>query len=65
MFEALQNTSLGHLGAVKQLTTIAIDLKKWKVVPEAFQSIQLDISMIFMYARYRVRVVNSQNDRDT
>ena len=47
MFEAPQNTSLGHLGAVKQLTTIAIDLKKWKVVPEAFQSIQLNIFRTF------------------
>ena len=41
MFEAPQNTSLGHLGAVKQLITIALDLKKWKVDPGAFQSIQL------------------------
>ena len=47
MFEAPQNTSLGHLGAVKQLITTALDLKKWKVDPGAFQSIQLKIFRTF------------------
>ena len=51
MFEAPQNTSLGHLGAVKQLITIALDLKKWKVDPGAFQSIQLEISGIFYVSK--------------
>ena len=32
---------------VKQLITVVLDLKRWRVDPEAFQSIQLDISMIF------------------
>ena len=57
--------SSGHVRVWKQLKTVVLDLKRWRLDPEAFQSIQLDISMIFMYARYRVRVVNSQNDRDT
>ena len=47
MFEAPQNTSLGHLGAVKQLITIALELKKWKVDPGAFQSIKLKIFRTF------------------
>ena len=40
-------TSLGHLRAVKQLITVALDRKRRRVDPEAFQSIQLDISRIF------------------
>ena len=46
MFEA-PKTSLRHVRVVKQLITVVLDLKRWKVDPEAFQSIQLDISMIF------------------
>ena len=42
-----QKTPLGHLRAVKQLTTVALHLKRRRVDPEAFQSIQLDISRIF------------------
>ena len=43
-----RKTSLGHLRAVKQLRTVALNLKRRRVHPEAFQSIQLDISRIFM-----------------
>ena len=31
-----RKTSLGHLRAVKQLITVALDLKRWRVDPEAF-----------------------------
>ena len=31
-----RKTSLGHLRAVKQLITVALDLKMWRVDPEAF-----------------------------
>ena len=34
-----QKTSLGHLRGVKQLPTVAFDLKRRRVDPEAFQSI--------------------------
>ena len=57
-----QKTSLGHLRAVKQLPTVAFDLKRRRVDPEAFQSIQLDICMTFYVSK---QVVKSQNDRDT
>ena len=46
-----RKTPLGHLRAVKQLTTVAVDLKRWRVDPEAFQSIQLDISGIFYISK--------------
>ena len=39
MFEAPQKTSLGHLKAVKQLVTVVLDLKKWKIDPEAGLSV--------------------------
>ena len=39
VFQAPKKTSLGHLGAVKQLTTVALDMKRWKVDPGAFQSL--------------------------
>ena len=42
-----RKASLGHLRAVKQLITVALDLKRRRVDPEAFQSIQLDIPRIF------------------
>ena len=42
-----KTTSLEHLRAVKQLITVALDLKWGRVDPEAFQSFQLDISKIF------------------
>ena len=43
MFEAPEKHSLGHLRAVKQLKTVALDLEE---VRES-QSIQLHISRIF------------------
>ena len=46
-----RKTSLGHLRAVKQLITVALDLKRRRVDPEAFQSIQLDISRIFYVSK--------------
>ena len=45
--QSSRKTCLGHLRAVKQLITVALDLKRRRVHPEAFQSIQLDISKIF------------------
>ena len=51
MFNAPQKTSLGHLRGVKQLPTVAFDLKRRKVDPEAFQSIQLDICMTFYVSK--------------
>ena len=36
MLEAPQKTSLGHVGVVKQLITVVLDLKRWRVDPEAF-----------------------------
>ena len=42
-----RKTSLGHLRAVRQLITVALDLKRRRVDAKAFQSIQLDISRIF------------------
>ena len=44
--QSLRKTSLGHLRAVKHSVTVALDLKRGRVDPEAFQSIQLDISRI-------------------
>ena len=46
-----RKTSLGHLRAVKQSITVASDLKRRRVDPEAFQSIQLDISRIFYVSK--------------
>ena len=46
-----RKTSLGYLRAVKQLTTVALDLKRRRVDPEAFQSIQLDIPRIFYVSK--------------
>ena len=51
MLEAPRKTSLGHVRVVKQLITVVLDLKRWRVDPEAFQSIQLDISMIFYVSK--------------
>jgi len=34
-----QKTSEGHLRAVKQIITVALDMKRWRVDPGAFQSI--------------------------
>ena len=51
MLEALRKTSLGHVRVVKQLITVVLDLKRWRVDPEAFQSVQLDISMIFYVSK--------------
>ena len=49
-----QKTSLGHRRAVKQFITVALDLKRRRVDPEAFQSIQLDISWIFYVSKQTV-----------
>ena len=38
-----RKTSLGHLRAVKQSVTVALDLKRRRVDPKAFKSIQLNI----------------------
>ena len=46
-----RKTSLGHLRAVKQLLTVALDLKRRRVDSEAFQSIQLDIYSHFAACR--------------
>ena len=37
-----RKTSFGHARAVKQLITVALDLKRQEVDPGTFQSIQLD-----------------------
>ena len=50
---------------MKQLITIVLDLKRWRVDPEALQSIQLDISMIFYVGKLSSASCYSQNDRDT
>ena len=57
-----RKTSLLHLRAMKRLITAALDLKRWRVDPEAFPSI---FSGYFMSATKRVGVVKSQDDRDT
>ena len=49
---------------MKQLITIVLDLKRWRVDPEALQSIQLDISMIFYVGKLSSASCYSQNDRD-
>ena len=41
--QSSRKTSLGHLRAVKQLITVTLDLKRRRVHPKAFQSVQLDI----------------------
>ena len=46
-----RKTSLVHLRAVKQLITVALDLKRRRVDPETFQSIQLDMSGIFYVSK--------------
>ena len=48
--QSSRKTSFGHR-AVKQLITVALDLKRWRVHPEAFQSNQLDISRIFYVSK--------------
>ena len=58
-------TSLGHVRVVKQLITVVLHLKRWRVDPEAFQSIQLDISMIFYVGKLSsASCLYSKNDRD-
>ena len=49
---------------VKQLITVVLDLKRWRVDPEAFQSIQLDISMIFYLGKLSSASCYPQRDRD-
>ena len=49
---------------MKQLITIVLDLKRWRVDHEALQSIQVDISMIF-YVGKLSSASYSQHDRDT
>ena len=42
---------------MKQLITVVLDLTRWRVDPETFQFIQLDISMLFYVRKpYQVRV---------
>ena len=53
--QSSRKTSSGHLRTVKQLITVALDLKRRRVHPLAFQSVQLDIPGYFM----------SQNGRGT
>ena len=48
---------------VKQLITVVLDLKRWRVDPKAFQSIHLDISMIFL-GKLTSASCYSQRDRD-
>ena len=60
-----RKTSLGHVRVWKQLITVVLDLKRWRVDPEAFQSIQLDISMIFYVGKLSSASCYSQNVRDT
>ena len=50
---------------MKQLITIVLDLKRWRVDPEALQVIQLDISMIFYVGKLSSASCYSLNDRDT
>ena len=50
---------------MKKLTTVVLDLKRWRVDPEALQSIQLDISMIFYVGKLSSASCYSQNVRDT
>ena len=64
MFEA-PKTSLGHARVVKQVATVVLDLERWRVDPEAFQSIQLDISMIFCVGKLSSASCYSQNYQDT
>ena len=47
MFEAPEKHSLGHLRAVKQLKTVALDLEEIRELILRPQSIQLHISRIF------------------
>ena len=47
MFEAPENHSLGHLRALKQLKTVALDLEEVRELILRPQSIQLHISRIF------------------
>ena len=47
MFEAPEKHSLGHLRAVKQLKTVALDLEEVRELILRPQSIQLHISSIF------------------
>ena len=47
MFEAPEKHSLGHLRAVKQLKTVALDLEEVRELILRPQSIQLHISRIF------------------
>ena len=49
--QSSRKTSLGHLRVVKQLITVALNLKRCRVHPEAFQSTQLDISRIFYVSK--------------
>ena len=47
VFEAPEKHSLGHLRAVKQLKTVALDLEEVRELILRPQSIQLHISRIF------------------
>ena len=47
----IQSPRKTSLGDVKQLITVALDLKRRRVDPEAFLSIQLDIPRIFYVSK--------------
>ena len=58
--------SLGHLRAVKQLITVALDLEEVReLILRPLSLFNCIFPGYFMKASKRVRVVKSQNDRDT
>ena len=58
--------SLGHLRAVTQLITVALDLEEVKeLILRPLSLFNCIFPGYFMKARKRVRVVKSHNDRDT
>ena len=54
MFEAPEKHSLGHLRAVKQLKTVALDLEEVRELILRPQSIQLHISRIFHVSKQTI-----------
>ena len=58
--------SLGHLRAVKQLITVALDLEEVReLILRPLSLFNCIFPGYFMTASKPVRVVKSQNDRDT
>ena len=63
---SVRKHSLGHLRAVKQLITVALDLEEVReLILRPLSLFNCIFSGYFMQASKRVRVVKSQNDRDT